>query len=74
MACIVLVDIRDWMGRPPIDIVANAVHVTYIADLSAVQIERTMEKMIGWGHRYKNMENVLDRGICLSLGNDLSES
>lgn len=74
IACIVLVDIRDLMGRPPIDVIACAVHVAHVVDVSAEDIKRTVEKMIDCGHRYNNMERRLGRGICLSLGSDLPES
>ena len=74
IACIVLVEIRDWMGRPAVDDITDSVHVAQIVNVPAVDIKKIVVNMIDWGHRYKNLEKDLDRGICLSLGIDLPES
>ncbi|KAF2170532.1 hypothetical protein M409DRAFT_19352 [Zasmidium cellare ATCC 36951] len=38
------------------------------------KVESTMKDMVNWGHRYKNLEKTLGKGICLVLGTQLSET
>lgn len=74
MACIVLVDVHTGMGRPSSGCFANTTQVGQIVGLSSKDVEKTVDAMLDSGHRYKNMEIALGKGICLTLGCDLSES
>ncbi|KAK0262342.1 hypothetical protein LTR35_017712, partial [Friedmanniomyces endolithicus] len=40
IACIVLVEIRDWMGRPAIDDITDSVHVAQIVNVPEVDIKK----------------------------------
>lgn len=62
------------MGRPSSGCFANTTQVGQIVGLSSKDVEKTVDAMLDSGHRYKNMEIALGKGICLTLGCDLSES
>jgi hypothetical protein len=76
MACVVLADVLNCnTGRHiDVDMIVSSVHAQRSLNLAAQDVIRVVEKMVDWGHRYRNLEIALGKGICLVLGCDLSES
>lgn len=73
MACIVLVDLRDEIGRPSIKDTAELLLSTGILAGSRHSAIATVNRMVDRGHRYRNLHlNVCD-GLALVLGIALPE-
>ena len=74
MACIVLVELREWMNNPPIEEVASTLSTTKLFALSPSDLRKTLDTMVDAGSRYKNLELATNDGICFLLGTTLKES
>lgn len=73
MACIVLVDLRDDIGRPSVEETAERLLSAGIFTGSRSMAITTVNKMVDKGHRYRNLHlNVCD-GLALVLGIALPE-
>lgn len=74
LACLVLVDFRDAIGRPPVEETAALLHQTGIIPTALSKAIKTVNAMVDAGHRYRNLELNVAPGLALVLGISLSES
>lgn len=73
IACIVLVDLRDGIGRPSVDETADLLLRTGIISTSRQDANKLVNSMIDKGHRYKNLQQGTSAGVALVLGISLPE-
>lgn len=74
LACLVLVEIRDSMHRPPIPTTAEMLRRESIILCDQESAIKMIEDMLDAGHRYQNLEAKIHPGICLALGKASPES
>lgn len=70
MACIALVELDKELDQRSFDSIARAIGQRY----TGKDVQKTVEAMLDFGSRYKNLEASLGKGICFILGCDLPES
>ena len=73
LACLVLVDLRDGVGRPSIEDTAALLWHNGIIATSFEKAIKTVKAMIDDGHRYRNLQQHTADGIALVLGISLPE-
>ncbi|EMC97239.1 hypothetical protein BAUCODRAFT_444734 [Baudoinia panamericana UAMH 10762] len=73
LACLVLVELRDLIGRPSVETTAAILCSTGILAASFDHAVKTTSTMIDAGHRYINMEKNIARGLALVVGTNLRE-
>jgi hypothetical protein len=74
VACLVLVDFRDGIGRPSVQDTAALLYQTGIIPTTLTRAIKTVNTMVDAGHRYRNLELNTTSGLCLVLGILLPES
>ncbi|KAM0711466.1 hypothetical protein Q7P35_000832 [Cladosporium inversicolor] len=74
VACLVLVDFRDGIGRPSVEDTATILYQTGIIPTTLSKAIKTVNTMVDTGHRYRNLELNTTPGLCLVLGTLLPES
>jgi hypothetical protein len=74
LACLVLVDFRDGIGRPSVEETATLLFQTGIFPTALSRAVKTVNAMIDAGHRYRNLELNTTSGTSLVLGIFLPES
>lgn len=74
VACLVLVDFRDGIGRPSIQDTAALLYHTGIIATTLSKAVKTVNAMVDAGHRYRNLELNTIHGLALVLGTSLPES
>lgn len=74
MACVCLVELYLAMGRPLVEDIACVISFGDDVFMFEPEVRKTIDTMLDWGHRYKNLEKASNEGICFTLGCDLSES
>jgi hypothetical protein len=74
VACLVLVDFRDGIGRPSVQNTAALLCQTGIIATTLSKAVKTVNAMIDAGHRYRNLELNTKSGLVLVLGISLPES
>jgi hypothetical protein len=74
LACLVLVDFRDGIGRPSVQDTAALLCQTGIIATTLCKAVKTVNAMIDAGHRYRNLELNTKSGLALVLGISLPES
>jgi hypothetical protein len=74
LACLVLVDFRDGIGRPSVEETATLLFQTGIIPTALSRAVKIVNAMIDAGHRYRNLELNTTSGISLVLGIFLPES
>lgn len=73
LACLVLVDFRDGIGRPSVQDTAALLYQTGIIATTLSKAVKTVNAMIDAGHRYRNLELNTKSGLALVLGISLPE-
>lgn len=73
LACMILVDLRDGLGRPSIEDTASLLLSTGIVASSRRNAIDTVKQMIDKGHRYRNLHQNICPGLALVLGIALPE-
>lgn len=74
VACLVLVDFRDGIGRPSVQDTAALLYQTGIIATTLSKAVKTVNAMVDAGHRYRNLELNTTHGLALVLGTSLPES
>ena len=74
VACLILVDFRDGIGRPSVEDTATILYQTGIIPTTLSKAIKTVNAMVDAGHRYRNLELNTTSGLCLVLGILLPES
>lgn len=73
VSCIILVEVRDKLGRPPVEATVAVLKRLGVLTLPVGEAVKKIELMIDAGHRYLNFEIEICPGICLALGTSLPE-
>lgn len=73
VACLVLVDLRDRIGRPSIEETASLLCRTGVIAAGEKRAIKIVNAMVDAGHRYRNLELNTSSGIALVLGTSLPE-
>lgn len=73
ISCIVLVELRHELGKPPVEATVAVLKRLGVVTLPFVDAVKKIEAMIDAGHRYVNFEQEICAGICLALGTSLLE-
>lgn len=73
IACLVLVDLRDSMGRPSDEDTAALLCRTGIIMAGRAVALKTIRAMVDAGHRYRNLQSEISSGLPLVLGISLPE-
>lgn len=74
IACLVLVDFRDGIGRPSVEETAALLCQTGIIATTQMKAAKIVNSMIDAGHRYRNLELNTTPGLAMVLGISLPES
>ena len=69
----ILVDLRDELGRPPIESTVVVLRRLGVLTASLKEGTKQVQSMVDAGHRYRNFEREICAGICLTLGKTLRE-
>jgi hypothetical protein len=73
IACLVLVDLRDSIGRPSDEDTAALLCRTGIIPTTRSAALKTIKAMVDAGHRHRNLQHESSRGLALVLGISLPE-
>jgi hypothetical protein len=73
IACLVLVDLRDSMGRPSDENTATLLCRTGIIPTGRSAALKLIRAMVDAGHRYRNLQLEISPGLALVLGISLPE-
>ena len=73
IACLVLVDLRDSMGRPSDEDTATLLCRTGVIPTGYSAALKTIKAMVDAGHRYRNLQLEISPGLALVLGTALPE-
>ena len=73
MACIVLTDLRDGIGRPTIVETADLLLAVGVLAGHRSKAIAAVDAMVDKGHRYRNLHQNVCTGLALVLGIGLPE-